>query len=192
VRLSSRTALPSPPRARAGFRDPGAYFIVRRRPHGVHVTGIVTFLLAVAALWGCSDSPATPEAEIRALIADMETGAESGDIDPFKAALADSFQGEGGLDRARTLNRVRLFLLRRQSIHALVRIEGVEVTGAGQARATVLVATASRPLDSPESLAAYRANIHRVLLYLDKDDGEWRVYRAEWERASAGDLIRLW
>lgn len=168
-----------------------------RRPSGVasraivRVGGLLVVAVLAVAAWGCSEPPG-PEAQIRALIADMEAGAESGDIGPFKAALASSFQGEGGLDRARALNRVRLFLLGRRSLHVLVRIREVTVTGEADARASVLVATAGRPMDSPDALSAYRADVHQVRLFLDRTGGEWRVYRAEWAPASVGELVKLW
>lgn len=152
-------------------------------------------LLAAALLLGagaCSDSPETPEAAIREMISRAEAGAEAGDIEPFEDAMDAEFQGEGGRDRGEVLNLLRLYMLRHQALHAIVRVEEIDVYSADDATATVLVATARRPIDSPEALSGYRTGVHRVELSLELIDGMWQVYRAQWERASVGALIKLW
>jgi hypothetical protein len=151
-------------------------------------------LLSLLVLWlaGCGESPETPDARIRALIDEAVTGAETGDIDPFKAAMSGQFRSADGHDRDDMLNRLRLYMLGEQSLHLLVRVEEIEVLADDLATARVLVGAARRPIESPDVLSGYRASVHRVDLSLALSDGDWRVHRAEWERVSPGQLIRLW
>lgn len=139
---------------------------------------------------GCSKKPADPEAEIEALIGEVEAAFEAGDLGKIKETLADAYKDPEGNDKAGLVGLLQLQFLRRPSMHVVSKIERVSVDAGGEeARATVLAAGGAAPIAGIEALADIRADLFRLDITFVRPDDDWRVISVRWKRASAGDFL---
>jgi len=146
------------------------------REAGVWAPAAAVLCLALA-LAACGGGPATPEAEIRALIEAAAGAAADGDVGGVSDALHPDYRDMRGNDRAAIVRLLRLQLLRGGSVVVLPTVEQVEIHGddAASARLTVRFAGADLRRLSLDGGA------RRVELDLVRDD-EWRVISARWAR----------
>ena len=145
--------------------------------------------VALAALLGaCSRDADSPEAQIRALVAQAQTAAEARDAPALRALIADDYADAQGNDRKVMENLVRLHLLRNQSIHLLTRIRDIAFPQPDRATVSVAAAMAGRPVASAGELVGVNADLYRFDLELIRRDGKWQVQRAAWEPARLDDF----
>ncbi len=150
----------------------------------------------LAALWAagvaCSPSePITPEQQIDALVEAFEQAAEEKDLSAAMEAISESYRDPEG--RTRQLLKallVRHFLAHR-TLGVMATLRHVEIgEPATTARAEVLAALTATSDAEFSSLKNIDADIYRFDLELAKEaDGEWRIVRAGWRPADAGDLF---
>ena len=151
--------------------------------------------LPVLILAACSADPDSPEAQVRALISRAESAAEKKDIGTLKGLISEGYSGEQGQDRRAVAGLLTYYFLRHQTIHLFTRIQTVEFAdpehaNPGSARTSVLVAMAGTPMLVVDDLARLRADLYRFDFDLVReDDGEWRVARAAWSRATRSDFL---
>lgn len=135
----------------------------------------VALLLAVL-LTGCGAE--NPDAEVRAMIEDMETAVEARDTGYFRGVIADSFRDARGNDRGRIIDLIRGFFLANPRIEAIVRVEDVTLDGPDSARVTVQAALLSAA--GGRSLLGVDGDLYSADLELLRIDGEWRLIGADW------------
>jgi len=145
-----------------------------------------TLLLCLAL--ACSGEPASPEDQVRALLAALEESAQQKDAGAMKEHVSERYSDAQGNDKRAVAQLVAFHLLRNQSVYLLTRVQSVEIAAPGQARAQVLVAMAGTPIESPEALSLLRSDLYRFDLGLAEEDGVWRVRSADWRPAAAGDF----
>jgi hypothetical protein len=136
-------------------------------------------LVAAAWLLAACGPGATPEDEIRALIGEAETAAEARDAGALRGLIADDYRGGDGRGADEIRRYLHGYLIAHQSIRLITRIDAIELEGKEIARAQVTVGMLGRESDSTWDFAA---DIHRFDLRLAREDGEWRVTRAGWQR----------
>ncbi len=92
--------------------------------------------------------------------------------------VADDYQdGEGrGADEIRRY--LHGYLIAHQSIHLITRIDDIELQGRELARLQVTVGVLDREADA-DSAWDLAGDIHHFNLRLAREDGEWRVTRAD-------------
>lgn len=137
----------------------------------------------VTAAWliaACRPS-GSPEDEIRALIAAGETAAEERDAGALRAMIADDYRDAEGRDAEELRRYLHGYLVAHQSIRLMTRIDTIELEGGELALVNVAVAMLGREADA-ESAWDLAGDIYRFDLRLAREDGEWRVTRAVWER----------
>lgn len=148
--------------------------------------------MAVAAaafmLTACGAPPDSPEAQLRALIDDVERAAEGHEISVFRDVVADDYQDERGFDRQTVLRIVQGVLIRNQQIHLLSLLRNMDVQS-GEARAVVLVAMAGQPIESTEALLNVRADLMRFDVDFVRRGDQWLVRAVEWRRAEVKDFL---
>lgn len=154
-----------------------------RRAHRLGAVAVAALLLMA-----CGGSPATPEAQLRALIDDVEQAAESHEISVFRNVVADDYQDEHGFNRQTVLRIVQGVLVRNQQIHLLSLVRRLDVEEA-TASAVVLVAMAGQPIESTEALLNVRADLMRFDVDFVRRSDEWRVGAVEWRRAEVKDFL---
>ena len=136
-------------------------------------------LALVAALACASCGPSgTPEDEIRALVEEAETLAESRDAGELRAIVADDYQDASGRDASDVRKLLHAWLVAHPSVNLLTRIDSIELEGTELARVKVTIGMLGREAkgDSDWDLAA---DIERLDIRLAREgDDDWRVISA--------------
>ena len=162
----------------------GAFSESRQRPQ--------TRLAALAslALAACSAQPDSPDAQVRALFAMAEAAAEEKDAGALKELVSQHYADDGGHDRQAIAGLLTFHFLRHQTIHLLTRIHAIGFPEPTRAATTIFVAMAGTPILIVDDLARVRADLYRFDFELaDEGDGDWRVTRAAWRRATPDDFL---
>lgn len=146
---------------------------------------IAVFGVFLAACGGPEESP---EARIKDLVSRAEQAAEDHDLSVFRDSVSDDYQDDHGYNRQTVLRLVQGMLLRNRNIHLLSLVREVRVED-GSAHARVLVAMASRPIESADALLNVRADLMRFDVQFILEGDEWRVRAVDWERAEPGDFL---
>jgi hypothetical protein len=137
-------------------------------------------VVLVALLAGCR-SRATPEQQVRAVIARAADAAEDKDLKALAGLVSGQFAAPEGLDKAALVRMLQLQFLRYPEIHVLVRVPSLALPEPGRAQVVLLAALASLPLKSPADLARASADLYRFELVLaEESKGQWRVQSATW------------
>lgn len=136
--------------------------------------GAAAACLLVALLVGaCSRTP--PEQRLREQMASMQQALEQRRAGDFMEGVAADFGGERGMDRAALQQVVRVQMLANSSIGLTLGPAEVELHGD---RATVrfsAVATGGSGRFLPDSAQAWD-----VTSGWREEDGQWRLYYAQW------------
>lgn len=124
--------------------------------------------------WLASCSQTSPEQRLQLQFERMQTAVEERRIDDFMAGVSTDFAGKGGMDRAALHNLLRLQMLGNASIGATrgpldIQLQGDRAT----VKCSVLLTGGNRFL--PE-----RAQTYLITSGWREEDGEWRVYYADW------------
>ena len=144
--------------------------------------GIVMLAALAAFVAGCGDSQ-TPDAKVRAVIAQGEQAAEARNLSGIMDLVAPSYGDGQGDGRDELKQYLRGYLVAHQSIHLLTKVESVEFPYRDMAKVSLTLGTLGR--DSAGATAFdIAADVYDVELELALDDGEWRVTRASWRPAS--------
>ncbi len=144
--------------------------------------GVVMLAVLVTFAAGCGE-PQTPDAKVRAVIAQGEQAAEARDLSAIMDLVAPSYRDEQGGSRDELKQYLRGYLVAHQAIHLLAKIESVEFPYRDMAKVSLTLGTLGR--DSAAATAFdLAADVYYVELELALDDGEWRVTRASWRPAA--------
>ena len=88
---------------------------------------------------GCAD-PGSPEEQVRDTILQAELAAEARDMGAIRELVHDEYQDRSGRDRRMLINQVRLYLMARQSLELLVKINDIKFTANDYAEIDVTAA----------------------------------------------------
>jgi hypothetical protein len=148
------------------------------------------FLLSVASFTGaCSSERDSPEAQVRALLTQGEAAAEKKESAVLRQMISGKYSDSQGQDKKAVDALLRYYFLRNQSIHLFTRIRQIGFPQTDLAQADVMVAMAGQPISDAEELERLRADLHRFEITLARENGEWKVIRAEWRRAEFADFL---
>ena len=134
------------------------------------------FACVVTILAACSAPPA--EEQLRAAIDAMQAAATERRPRDFMQWVADDFVGNDGVDGAALHNLLRAQLLRNKAIGATRGPLDIQVQGE---RATVKFSVVV--IGGAGGLLPERAQSYAITSGWRLEDGEWRIYLAEWEPA---------
>jgi hypothetical protein len=129
-------------------------------------------VLILAALLAACAERSSDEQQVRDLIAGAEQAAEARDTSDLLALIADDYGDAQGRDRNELRGALTAWFAMHPKVELIVDVEGIEfpADGLAQARVTVRGLDLSR-FDVGESVA--------LAVELRRDDGEWRVQRAD-------------
>jgi hypothetical protein len=144
--------------------------------------GILMLAVLVTVVAGCGESQ-TPDAIVRAVIAQGEQAAEARDLSAIMDLVAPSFEDGQGGGRDELKQYLRGYLVAHQSIHLLSKVESVEFPYRDLAKVSLTVGTLGREAAAATAFDL-AADVYDVELELKLDDGEWRVTRASWRSAA--------
>ena len=143
----------------------------RRTGRGWAGWGVLVLLALLAA---CARTP--PEQRLREQLGAMQAALEERRAGDFMDGVAADFSGNGGIDRAALQQVVRAQLLANASVGLTLGPADVQLQGD---RATVrfsAVATGGQGRFLPE-----RANAWELTTGWRDEDGQWRLYYADWK-----------
>ncbi|MCR4347120.1 MAG: hypothetical protein NUV55_07965 [Sulfuricaulis sp.] len=147
---------------------------------------ILTILLSTAA---CSPGKDSPETQVRALIAQAESAAEKKDSGTLRRYVSEKYTDSQGQDKKAIEAILRYYFLRNETIYLFTRVQQISFPQPDMAHALVMVAMAGQPISAVEELERVRADLHRFEITWMRENGEWRVTRAEWRRAEFADFL---
>lgn len=141
------------------------------------VGGLVAIIGLVVALKGQKRSP---EAEVRALVAQCVAAAEKRDVGPIADAIADDFHG-GGLSKTEVKQLLLGHLFRNQNALVVLNpVLDVKANAHDASFSGVFVFARAREVnwrDPGDGVSRY--DIEGTLEYRD---GDWFIVTAEWKR----------
>ena len=138
-------------------------------------------MLATALAIGlaaCSN-PSSPEEQVRAVIAAAEKGAEARDVSAVMDLVSDDYNDPRGQNKQDISDLLRGYFLINQTVHLLVRVEKIEFPADELANARVVVGMLGRQAQEDWSFAA---EVHTFQVRLMREDGDWHLVRADWDR----------
>jgi hypothetical protein len=152
--------------------------------------GMTMLLFFCVALAGaCSGDRDSPEAQVRALLAQGEAAAEKKEASVLRRMISEKYSDSQGQDKKIVESILRYYFLRHESIHLFTRIQQITIPQTDAAQATVMVAMAGQPIADAKDFERLNADLHRFEITLAKENGEWKVTRAEWRRAEFADFL---
>lgn len=146
---------------------------------------------AVVALWllaGCAGQE-SPEQQIRTMLDSAARAVEQRALNQVKSFISPDYLDDRQRNRGAVMGLLTGYILRHKSIHLLTQINRIELPQPGQARVSMFVAMAGRPIEAASRLIDVRADLFRVDLQLALQEGEWRVESGSWRRADRGDFL---
>ena len=147
----------------------------------------VALIMAIVAVSGCGEAP---EQRIRERIEEARIAAEAGKLNALGAMLAEDFVDDRGNDRAAVLAIIGYYVRIEGGLHIWIRIDEIEITEPGRARARLLVALATGPVEQLEDLVRLRAEVHRLTLQFEEASPEdWQMTHVTRTRASLADVL---
>lgn len=136
-------------------------------------------------MWlGACGGDDSPEAQVRAVIAEAQRAAEDRDASALFDLIAPGYHDGRGNGAEEIRRYVRGYLIAHQSIHMLTRVEEVELPASDLARVRATVGMLGRETESQSSWDL-AAEVYEFDITLAREDGKWRVTRADWRRAGA-------
>ena len=132
--------------------------------------------------WACGGGSESPESQVRAVIETGEVAAEARDLSALMDLVSPDYQDDSGRDSRELRTYVHGYLIANQSIRLLTRIDSIEFPYRDMARVDLTVGSLGREAteDSSFDLAA---NVEQLSIERQLDDGEWKVTRAQRNRA---------
>lgn len=147
-------------------------------PH--RIAGLLHAMLAVL-LAACVPKE-TPEAQVRAVIAQGEAAAEARDLSAIMELVSPAFEAEQAGGPEELKQYLRGYLVTHPSVHLLTRVDHIELPYRDMARVSLTLGTLGRG-SAPANALDLAADVHMVELELRVEDGDWRVTRASWRPA---------
>jgi hypothetical protein len=144
----------------------------------------VGLVLLVAA---CADESPGPEAQVRAVIAAMQTSVESGSIRQASELLDAQYRDRRHANKRMAVRSLLGLTQRHRGIHLFALIESVTIAPEQNAAdAIVYVAMTGVPVESMEALISLKADLYRFDVRLNEIDGAWRIVGSDWRRVEPG------
>jgi hypothetical protein len=136
-------------------------------------------LLAV----GCAETE-TPEAQVRAALAELEAASEAGDVGAFDDLVSATYQDGYGHDKQQLADFVRFHVLRHpRGREVILRVRDVQLTSPSTA-SVVAHAGFAGVGESTLHADAYALDLDFAL-----EGDEWRVTWAQWRPAAPAELL---
>jgi hypothetical protein len=133
-------------------------------------------------------APPGDEERIQALLASAARAAGERRVGDAVEAVSERFQGEG-LDRRGLHQFLALQVMRGQWVSVSIAGSRVEVGGdSARVALDVVLARSSRGARLADLLPA-DGSVHRLVLRLEREGGDWKVVRARWRPVSVQEAL---
>lgn len=152
---------------------------------------LFTALLLLATLGGCSSDPEDPKSQIKKVIEQIEVAAEKSSVKLFSEHVSSQYQDKRHKNRQQAMRLLLGYFHRNKNIHLFTRIRNIEISEQTPdvAKASVNVAMTGTQVDSSEQLMLLKARAYQFDVVLHKEDDQWLVRSAAWQRIQAKEFI---
>jgi hypothetical protein len=137
----------------------------------IRTAGKIGTIFALAALSACGGAD-SPEQQVRAVIDQMESAAESRDVGDLTQHLSEDYRDSNGMGPEEMARYLRGYFIANQSVHLLTRIEQLEFPTEGEARVRVVVGMLGREAADQWDLAA---DLRAFKIALRREQDDWKV-----------------
>jgi hypothetical protein len=139
------------------------------------IVGLIGVLMTAS---GCS--PPDREAELRALIAEAESAAESRDTSFFRGVIGADYVDASGRRRDEIIGLIRGYFLINNRIEVINRIQEIRLDG--DAFATIALQSAVGGNAVGGSVLDIDADFYAIDLELAREGSDWQIIGAAWNR----------
>ena len=136
----------------------------------------------IILLVGCSGDPDDPEQQIRNVLEQIELAAEERSRSDISEHISDNYFDDRSQQKNDVNNILRIYLLRNQSINIFTKIYSIEFINPRRAEIKLSAAMAAKGVDLSNETERLKADLHRFLVVMENEDGDWKVMSAEWRR----------
>jgi len=144
-----------------------------------------TLALALCLSLACAGEPDSPEAQVRALLAEIESAAEQGDVSAFKDLVSEGYEDPYGHDKKALGAFMTFNVLRHQRGREIIlRVRQIAIPTPDRAAVTLHVGLAGSA-----ARGSLHADVYEVELDVEREDQDWRLTWAEWKPSPATDLL---
>jgi len=134
--------------------------------------------LIVVLISGCS--PDDPTAQLRQVIDAAEQAVEERSTSHFRGLISANYVDGRGRHKEEVIGAIRGYFLLNANIEVLNRVQDISLNG--QDAATVVMNTALISQAQGRSLLGIDGDLYRLELELVREDSDWLVIGADWER----------
>lgn len=138
-------------------------------------------LLCLLILFGCSE-PSTPEQQVNKWLDDAETAVENRDTSDFARLVSADYRDDGNRNKQILTRMATGYFLQHQTIHAFTHVQSVYFPEPDLAEVRVAAAVAGTPIYA-ETLGSVHGSFYQLELRLKKQDDNWLLTHARWQRA---------
>jgi hypothetical protein len=139
------------------------------------VTALAVLLLAT----GCGPAPASPEQQLRAWVAAVESAAEQKSRGPIMELVASAYNDRRGNAHDDLESLLRLFFIRQNRVGLMTAIDRIELSGNQAARMTVTVGMTGAE-HRALGFDAYRFELELQSNGMPQDYTDWHLLSARW------------
>ena len=140
-------------------------------------------ILAISIfLFSCSsDEPLSDEAQLRAIIKEMEVGAQERSTSSVTKHISINYKDHQGNDLDRIKKMIRLQFLRNQNINIFTKINELEVLD-DAATIELSIAMSSGKFNLSDATNRLKADTFRFSLVFMREDETWLLQSGSWQR----------
>ena len=151
--------------------------------------GRLALLLLVLLLAGCSDEPATPEQEIRAVLAAGELEVEARDLLAIMERVDEGYQDEKQRDWRQLRAMLGGYFLRHPDVYVISQVDRIEILQPDRADVVLFAGLAGSAQEAAGPLSGLSGHLLRFDLRLRREQADdWRLLSATWRPVTRDDL----
>ena len=150
----------------------------------------VLFVFAsIVFLNGCGSEPLPKEKRLLNSIAAVEAGAEKRSLNEVMTYVSKDYSDDKGWGYKDIQRMVQIQIMRYQNLYVLTDIKNIEWISDTEAKVTISVAVAGKPINDPSLLKSIRADIIAFEILMRAEDDIFVTQSAYWDRGGLSDFL---
>ncbi|WP_395374098.1 hypothetical protein [Marinicella sp. W31] len=150
----------------------------------------VLFVFAfIVLLNGCGSDPLPKEKRLLNSIAAVEAGAEERSLDEVMTYVSKTYSDDKGWGFRDIQRLVQIQIMRYKNLYVLTDVKNVEWLSETEAKVTISVAVAGKPINDASLLESIRADIISFEILMRAEDDIFVTQSATWSRGGLSDFL---